>query len=207
MRTNIKLALAHLTVHRILALLQKVIEMFTGNALFTTAPFTVAQMEAKRMEYAEAIAAATEGGVAQRKNRDKLTVEVKDMLRIQADHVRSVCNGDAAKLATSGFPLSKKPEPIEEVGISGNLVARNTSKMGTIKVSWGKCIGGLMSRLERTETDPALPEAVWSTVCVTARHSMEVSGLEQYKPYYFRVIAIGRTSEGKPSDVVIGRAA
>jgi hypothetical protein len=30
---------------------------------------------------------------------------------------------------------------------------------------------------------------------------------ELYKAYYFRVIALGKTTEGKPSDVVIGRAA
>ena len=48
---------------------------------------------------------------------------------------------------------------------------------------------------------------VWTTVGITTRHSMEVGDREPFKAYYFRVIALGRTSEGKPSDVVIGRAA
>lgn len=207
MRMNITLALAKLAAVRLLALLRNIIQMFTGNVLFASSPFTVAQMEAMYDAYSAAIAAAKEGGPAQRQFRDKLTAEVKDMLRIQADHVRSVCNGDAAKLATSGFTLTKMPEPIEEVGVSGNVVARNSSKPNTVKVSWGKAVGGKMSRLERTDTDPNLPDTVWSTMGLTSRHSMEVGELELNKPYYFRVIALGKTSEGKPSDVVIGRAA
>ena len=207
MRTNITLALSELTVYRLLALLRNVIEMFTGNALFAASPFTIAQMEAKHAEYDAAIAAANEGGVSQRKHRDKLTKEVKDMLRIQADFVRSVCNGDAAKLATSGFTLAKHPEPIEEVGVCGNVVARNSTKPNTVKISWGRAVGGRMSRLEETDTDPNLPNTVWTTVGITSRHSMEVGDRELYKAYYFRVIALGKTSEGKPSDVVIGRAA
>jgi len=207
MRTNITLALSKLTMYRLLALLRNVIEMFTGNALFAASPFTIAQMEAKHAEYDAAIAAANEGGVSQRKNRDKITNEVKDMLRIQADFVRSVCNGDAAKLATSGFTLSKHPEPIEEVGVCGNVVARNSSKPNTVKISWGRAVGGKMSRLEETDTDPNLPTTEWTTVGITSRHSMEVGDRELYKPYWFRVIALGKTTEGKPSDVVIGRAA
>lgn len=207
MRANITLALSKLTVYRLLALLRNVIQMFTGNALFASSPFTIAQMEAKHEEYDAAIAAANEGGPAQRTHRDKLTVEVMDMLRIQADYVRSVCNGDAAKLATSGFTLAKRPEPIEEVGISGNVVARNSSKPNTVKISWGKALGGKMSRLEVTDTDPNLPSTVWTTVGITSRQSMEVGDRELYKAYYFRVIALGKTTEGKPSDVVIGRAA
>lgn len=111
------------------------------------------------------------------------------------------------KLATSGFTLAKRPEPIEEVGISGNVVARNSSKPNTVKISWGKALGGKMSRLEVTDTDPNLPSTVWTTVGITSRQSMEVGDRELYKAYYFRVIALGKTTEGKPSDVVIGRAA
>jgi hypothetical protein len=44
-------------------------------------------------------------------------------------------------------------------------------------------------------------------VGITSRQSMEVGDRELYKAYYFRVIALGKTTEGKPSDVVIGRAA
>lgn len=36
---------------------------------------------------------------------------------------------------------------------------------------------------------------------------MRVGELELYKPYYFRAIAWGKPTEGKPIDVVSGRAA
>jgi hypothetical protein len=47
------------------------------------------------------------------------------------------------------------------------------SKPNTVKISWGKAVGGRMSRLEVTDTDPNLPSTVWTTVGITSRHSME----------------------------------
>ena len=127
MRQNIKLSLYKLAVLQLLALLNNVIEKLTANAgVFTTPPITVAAMKTLSDAFTKAINAATEGGVADRKERDKLVLEVRSMLRIQADYVRSVCNGDAALLALSGFALSKLPEPINEVGIPQNVKAEAT---------------------------------------------------------------------------------
>lgn len=207
MRQDIKLSLFKLTVLQLLALLQNVIEKLTGNADFPTPPFSIAQMEAKRVEYAEAIANATEGSQASRAHRDKLTLEVRDLLRIQADYVRSVANGDAAILTTSGFALRKQPEPIEVVDIPKNVTARSTFEEGALKVTWSRTLGARMFRLERAEGDPTLPTTAWSVVAQTSRQSVEVKNLVPYQAYYFRVVALGIDAEGKPSDVVLGRAA
>lgn len=207
MRKDIKLSLWDRTVIQLLALLQNVIEKFTGNANFLGAPYTIAQMEAKRLAYAEAIAAATDGGVADRALRDQLTLEVRDLLRVQANYVRNVANGDAAILASSGFPMRKTPEPVTEVGVPSRVTAHSTFRPDTVMIRWGGAAGALMFRLEKAEGDPTLGETTWTTVTQTGRQSHEVTGLIQFKAYYFRVVAIGNTAEGKPSDIVMGRAA
>lgn len=208
MRNDITLKLFELTVVKLLALFQNVTEKLGLHAvLFPAPPFTVLQMEAKRDEFANAISAATNGSLADRKHRNKLVLEVRDMLRAQANYVRNVANGDVAILAQSGFELRRQPEPINIVGTPGNVVARSTFVPDTILLRWGHAPGGIMYRGERAEGDPTLPETTWTTVGVTSRQSLTVSGLERFKEYFFRVVAIGKTAEGKPSDVVMGRAA
>jgi len=129
------------------------------------------------------------------------------MLRTQADYVRSVCNGDAALLTLSGFELSKMPEPIKEVGNPQRVKAEATDEAGNLLVRYGKAIGGRMYRTEQASGDPALGEVTWTTVALTARQRVVITGLEPFKACYFRVIAVGITHEGLPSDIVMGRAA
>jgi hypothetical protein len=208
MRPNIKLTLYKLAVLKLLALLNNVIEKLTLNAaVFTTPPITILAMEALRAKFSTAVNAATDGGVAARKERDKLVLEVRDMLRTQADYVRIVCNGDAALLALSGYELSKMPEPINEVGIPQRLVASATDVSGSIKLRWGKGAGARMYRLEQALGNPTEGTVTWVEVSLSGRQSAVVSGLVPYAEYYFRVIGVGNTHEGMPSDVVMGRAA
>ena len=208
MRQNIKLSLYKLAVLQLLALLNNVIEKLTANAaVFTTPPITLAAMNTLSEKFTKAINAATEGGVADRKERDKLVLEVRSMLRIQADYVRSVCNGDAALLALSGFALSKMPEPINAVGVPQNVKAEATDESGNILVRWGKAEGGRLFKLQQASGDPALGEVTWTTVATTGRQRAVLTGMEPFKAYYFRVIAVGITHEGLPSDIVMGRAA
>jgi len=208
MRQNIKLSLYKLAVLQLLALLNNVIEKLTANAaVFTTPPITVLAMKTLSDKFAKAINAATDGGVADRKERDKLVLEVRSLLRIQADYVRSVCNGDAALLALSGFELSKLPEPINEVGVPQRVKADPTDESGKVLVRWGKAEGGRLFRVERASDDPALGAVTWTTVALTGRQRIVIAGLEPFKAYFFRVIAVGITHEGLPSDIVMGRAA
>ncbi len=208
MRQNIKLSLYKLAVLQLLALLNNVIEKLTANAaVFATPPITVVAMNTLCDKFAKAITAATDGGVADRKERDKLVLEVRSMLRIQADYVRSVCNGDAALLALSGFELSKMPEPINEVGVPQRVKADPTDESGNVLVRWGKAEGGRMFRVEQASGDPALGTVTWTAVALTGRQRIVIGGLDPFKAYFFRVIAIGITHEGLPSDIVMGRAA
>ena len=208
MRNDIKLSLYDLTVAKLLVLFQTVIAHFTEHAtLFTGAPYTVAQMETLHLAFAQAVSAAVNGSLADRKVRNKLMLEVRDMLRAQANFVRNVANGDETVLAKSGFELRRKPELYTEVGTPGRVVAYTTFQSDTIMLRWGKALAGRMYRAERALGDPSLPETEWESMGLTARQSMKISGLETYKQYYFRVVAIGIEAEGKPSDVVMGRAA
>jgi hypothetical protein len=208
MRPNIKLSLYKLAVLQLLALLNNVIDKMTANAAtFPAPPITIAALKTLRDNFTAAIAAATDGGANDRAVRNNLVLEVRSALRIVADYVRSVCNGDAALLTLSGFELSKLPEPINEVGVPSNVKAEATDEQGSLLVRWSRTVGARMFRVEQASGDPALGTVTWSSVALTGRQRVAISDLEPYKACYFRVVAIGITHEGMPSDIVMGRAA
>ena len=207
MRQNIKVPIYDLSAKLLSIFFANVIDRLKGNAYFPTLPIAIAVLEARRDAFAKAINASIAGGVVDREMRDQLELEVRNDLRVLADHVRTVSNGNGVMLGSSGFPLRKSPEPLLVVGTPGNVTARSSFKYGTIVLRWGKASGARLTRVERAEGDPSLPETTWTSLGLTGRQTMEVGGLEQYKEYFFRVVAIGNLSEGKPSDVVMGRAA
>lgn len=207
MRSNIKLGLSGLLPIALLALLDQVIAKFTGSILFPAPPLTLAAMNTLSTEFRDAITAATEGSVVARKIRDAKVLEVQDALRATADYVRTVCNGEADKLAQSGFMLSKTPEPINVVAVPDNVAAAATDTPNEVVIRWGRTEGARMFRLERAETDPTAGATTWVPVGQTSRQRLVIGGMEPYKASWFRVIGIGKGSEGFPSDVVLARAA
>lgn len=192
---------------QVLALLNNVIAKITGNAHFPSPPLTQEEYGALRDEYQALIEAATNGSVAAKKARDKKTVEVKDVLRRTADYVRSVANGDAQILATSGYDMAKLPEPINMVGVPSKLVAASTDAAGVIQLRWSKTLGARLFRVEQAQGDPAAGETKWNSLGLVGRQSFVVEGLDSYQAYWFRITALGIQSEGLPSDTVMGRAA
>ena len=112
MKANIKLSLFELTVVKLLALLRNVYAKMTGNPNFDTPAVKLTDMEALANELEAAIEAATNGSRQSKLVRNALVTQAREMLRVQADYVRSVCAGDVVKLESSGYELAKQREPI-----------------------------------------------------------------------------------------------
>ncbi|MBK6944522.1 MAG: hypothetical protein IPH21_07500 [Flavobacteriales bacterium] len=207
MRNNIKMGLSRLIPVALLAFLDNVIAKFTGSTLFSAPPVTVVDMQNLSDELRAAIEAATGGSIVTRKVRDAKVLEAQEVLRLTADYVRLVCRGNAADLAASGFPLAKQPEPINIVAVPRNVEATATDVTGVVKIRHNKAEGARMYRTERAMSDPTAGETTWVPVGLTSRLRLEITGLQPYEACWFRVIGVGKTSEGLPSDIVLGRAA
>lgn len=207
MRANIKTAASKLLPTALLAFLGNIIAKLTGNALFPTPPQPLASMQTLYNELEAAIEAATDGGTAAREHRNKKVAEVRDLVRVTADYVRAQCDGDAEKLATSGFPLTKQPEPMNNIGVPKFLEATATDVSGEVKLRWGRAEGSRLFRVERAESDPTSGPSAWVTVGLVSRQRFVVASLKPYEANWFRVVAIGKDKEGLPSDIALGRAA
>jgi hypothetical protein len=207
MRANIRLRLSRLSPLGVLALLDNVVAKLTGNALFPTPPMSLADMGSLADALRTAIEDATGGGVNARKLRDKKVAETQSVLRVTADYVRAHCDGDAAKLSSSGFELAKFPLPLGFVGVAQNVRAAATDVAGEVRLLWGGATGARMFRVQQASMDPAAGPVDWTTIAQVSRQRHTVEKLTSFTAYWFRVIALGIDSEGLPSDVVMGRPA
>lgn len=207
MKANIKTGLYKKTAVMILILFRNVIAKLTGNLFFPTPPHTLAAMTAKADELEVAIEGSTEGSKASRVHRNKVAKEAADMLRAVAEYERMVANGDESKLATGGFELAKRPEPVEHIGIPSREVATPTDKSGEIEFRFRKVRGAHYYNVYRADVDPASGNVEWKLVLTTTRARNVFTGLESYKPYWFCASAVGVDGEGLKSDAAMGRAA
>ena len=203
---NIKLSLWKLIPTALLALIRTVIANMTGNANFTTPKVSMANMKTMGDALEAAITAATNGDRQSRILRDNLVLEAREMLKTQADYVRSECNGDRAKLESSGFELAKHREPVEKVGIPNNVKASTGFGIGEIEFRWKRVHGAHGYNMEKGLMNDK-GEMVWSFLAFTTRTRNIISGLESHELYALRVSAVGVNGPGLVSAVVQAVAA
>ncbi len=198
---NIKLSFYKLIPTALLALIRTVIANMTGNAHFLTPRVSMVDMELMAEALADAITAATNGDRQSRILRDNLVLETRDMLRSQADYVRSVCNGDRAMLESSGYELAKQREPIEKVGVPQNVKAETGMAAGEVEFRWRSVHGAHGYNMEKAMVD-AQGNMTWEFLAFTTRTRNILTGLESHELYAFRVYAVGVNGPGLKSAIV-----
>lgn len=204
--SNIRLSLWKLIPTALLALIRTVIANMTGNANFTTPKVSMATMGQMADDLETAITLATNGDRQSRILRDNLVLEAREMLKTQADYVRSECQGDRAKLESSGFELAKHREPVEKVGIPGNVKAETGFGAGEIEFRWKSVHGAHAYSMEKGVLDDK-GVMVWSFISFTTRTRNILTGLDSHQLYALRVCAVGVNGPGLMSATVQAVAA
>jgi len=206
MKANIRLRLFRLIPALLLTLLRNVIEKLTGNAALPTPPVALADMTTQANALEQAIEGAIQGSRHAREVRDAQVKVVRATLTKVGNYVRTTANGDAAILASSGFEMAKEPEPVGLPADPRNLrVAMGPLSTQTL-LRWRRVHGATTYQVERSKTDPAV-EAGWEVVGVTSKVRFVDTGLESFKPYWYRVRAIGYAGAGQFCAPLMGRAA
>lgn len=205
-KANIGLYLDTLKPEALLALMRNVVAKMTGNANFTTPAVALAALTAKADALEAAIEEATFGSRQSKLVRNQLVLDAQAMLNMQGNYVRSVCDGDAVKLDSSGFKLAKERVPVGIPGAPQRVEARFTNLKGELELRWKSVHGAHGYQVWMTDKDPALGNT-WQAVGFTTRVKHAVTDLESYKAYWFCVSAVGVAGEGAQSDPALGRAA
>jgi len=205
-KADIKLMLGRIRPLMIFQLLSRVATNMAENPNFPAPAVPVATLASLADALFAAIQDAVKGSEKDRLHRDELVEEAKAMLMDQAHYVRSVCNGNAAKLASSGFDLRKEPEPIGTPAQVQGLKVYPTGLTGELAARWSSVYGAHGYQLWTTDSDPAIA-ASWRSVGYTTRVSHLFTGLESLKLHWYCVSAIGAAGEGAQSEPAKNRAA
>ncbi len=199
---NIALYLRKLKPEAVLALIRNVVAKMTGNANFTDPAVKLADMTSLGDLLEAAIEEATFGSRQSKLVRNDLVRQACAMLEAQAGYVRGVCNGDAAKLDSSGFQLAKQPSPLPPPAAPTNLKVTRTALAGMLKLQFKKEKGVVLYYVDQQEGDGA-----WTRIISSTRVKHEITGLTTGKEYSYRVQAIAHNGVSPMSEVVSQMAA
>jgi hypothetical protein len=120
-----------------------------------------------------------------------------DTMRIMANYVNRIADGDGAVILSAGFNLVKQPAagPRPELKVvpgekSGTVALRRQAVAGARAYIWQLCTG----------SSPA-EESGWTVAQVTSKASVVLTGLTTFTKYWFRVAAVtvgGTTAYSQP---------
>ncbi len=207
MKANIKLELKTLTPVRLAALMRNVADKLDGNPHFPAPPLSAADLKAQEAVFTAAILEAIDGSLLSKARRNALEAEARNSLRLLADYVRLVAQGNEVIMASSGFELARRPGPPQPMGTPLLQAARMTGRHGEVELRWSGVANRRTYHIYVTQQDPTDPNCTWSLTGITGKITHRVQGLEAYKGYWFCVSAVGALGEGVKSDPVRGIAA
>lgn len=176
-----------------------IINNLTGNPVFTTPVPTLSVVEDASEVYSGALLDASTG------NRSKIAVKNASrealvlLLRQLCVYVNLTANGNAAELLTSGFDVSKDPEPAV-ISKPENLKVENGVSSGELLMSIKK-VKGAYAYLHEYTSDAAMAPASWVSTPSTACKII-FSNLLPGTKYYCRVGAIGANDQLLYSDTI-----
>lgn len=204
---TLKQGLSRLTAEGLVAKAEHVHAQLTAHAAkFPTPSPTLVALATAKDGLLTAIGVAIDGGrSAHQAKRDSFLV-LKNMLKQIADYVANVANGNAQLIIDGGFEIRAERKPAHIPVAPAKLEALIPDVTEAVKIEWKGEKNVRLYQVQMSAKDPAVDPA-WSTVTLTSKRQHTVTGLEPYKMYWFRVIAVNVAGESLPSDVLMARAA
>lgn len=183
----------------------------------------VADVEAKRVLFRNAIIAAIEGTKAKTQTKNQLRRELSLMLTNLADDVAKKSNGDLAKYLSSGFSAKKVATPTGQPAAPLNFLLKFTKNdnEGELLATWKKVESAKIYQvmIGTSPTPPASPGSGtnpgtptsgpmpvpgndWRLAGETTAARLVIQNLVSGTKYYARVRAIGTKGVSSPwSDI------
>lgn len=176
-----------------------IISSLTGNAAFATPVPTLAEIETASANFTSALVAAGTGNRSDIANKNAMRETAVGLYSRLCTYVNFTANGNATLLLTTGFDVSKTPEP-KVITKPENLKVLNGTVAGSLLVSV-KRVPGAYSYVHQYTTDATLAPDSWvSTAGTTAK--LLLTNLTAGTMYYCRVAAVGSNEQIVYSDTV-----
>lgn len=201
----IKAGLRTLSPAQVVSKSEYVENRMNGNANFTTPSPALADITAARVQLVDALRDATSGAHEAVARKNAAVKQLRDLLTQLSRYVNSVAGSDVDKAVSSGFDLSKTPDPVDRLDAPQELEARMSDYAGRIDLRWDGVRGARMYQVYMCAGDPAT--APWTVVGQCSLTKFQVKDVEPNRFFSFRVSALGRIGEGPGSDIAQAKAA
>ena len=156
-----------------------------------------AALQAAADAYTAALVKAGTGNRADVADKNAKREVLVNLLRSLCRYVNLIADGDAAMLLTSGFDVSKDPQPV--VITKPEIVRLEHGVASGQLVMSVKAVKGAYSYLHEYTTDVTLAPGSWvSTMSTSAKTTL--SNLQPGTVYYCRVGAVGTNNQLLYSD-------
>jgi len=203
---NLKKALAHMPPAALVAKAEHVHAQLTAHAADFPAPSpSLAELAQAKDALLVAISDALDGGRRAHQAKRDAYSKLIALLRRTAQYVGNVANGDAQLIINGGFTVRATATPSHLPSAPRNLEARTPDVENAARIEWRGEAKVRLYQVQRSTQDPATG-ADWTSVAYTSKCKCTIAGLEPYRMYWFRVIALNTVGASLPSDVLMARA-
>jgi len=175
-----------------------VIKGVTNNSNFPTPLPALDEVEAARVAFRDALAAANSGlheAVAEKNEKRKV---LEELLHDLAVYVNQTAKGDEKILLSSGFEMAKKAEAAGPLDAPENVQVHPAKSKGTVEVTCNRVAHANSYSIEyRNLTTPNGTATAFAT-----KPKVLITGLTSGNQYAFRVLAVGSDPQRNWSDEV-----
>lgn len=171
---------------------EDIVDSMTGNPNFPTPSPTLEAVITANTELSTAYSNALGGGLELKAIQRSKDAELKVLLRSLIDYVNGVAQGDEDIVLSSGFEISKIPQPIGKMPQVTNLYGRGGDGDGTATLKWLGIYGAKTYTVEMSEDGVVFTPRL----STTRSRNVVIDELEIGRFYFFRVAAIGAAGQG-----------
>lgn len=173
-----------------------IFDSLTGNENFPEPIPSLTSLRGVLSQFDLTIVKAKEGGRTEQILKNSKRRELTDMLNNLALYVQLQGDGNEAILASSGFSLSRPPQPIGMLDKPQNFSV-SPNNPGMVKLNLKAIYGAKSYRFEyRKKTEES-----WE-VTVSTKSGLLLTGLESGVAYEFRVAGVGTNTQRIYSDIL-----
>jgi len=198
---KIKLGFKKYADAALLLVAQAVLQSLTGNPFYSTPIPGLAVFQTAIDDYSAALTLAKDRGknnVAAKNARKQELIELMIQL---AKYCMLTAGTNLEALISSGFPLTKTPQPAPPIEAPVIIKMDNGVNSGDLAIAVSKSKGSQSFVFEYTP-DAITDSSVWTAVNSTTS-KITLSGLEPGKKYWIRVTAIGSKGQVVTCEAVL----
>jgi len=166
-----------------------IITEMTGNEYFPTPNPPLATIKECNDRFTAALVKTVDGNKQDTAIKNKIRVELDDLLHQLALYVQGVSGGDEAIILSSGYDVNRKGAPVGPLAKPTNLKVKAGENKGSLLITWDPVERADFYEFKYTEA-PSNGTSVWRMM-TTTKCKVLLADLTSGKQYAFKMAGAG----------------